>query len=475
MRDKTLILLDKITKTFNLIIDFLMSKSIIIGKKVFWEAMLVLPYIGKKIFKAISFIAHKIEKSKDWKFFESNLIRAEKKLLRKIPKPVIEVTAYILDSLIYIIQTLISITVKILRVLIVEAYNQIKKLPHAHKRVLFTIFIVFVVSILVFREQEPKMDAEFEFPCPEEEIVDKKDIPDEIIVEEPIETVEKKQIVISYGDTLVDILQTNSVEYNDIDSVIRAMKKCYNPKKLTPGKKIDIVFKEGIFIGLELNISLEEKCIIAKTDENKFNAEIQTKELTTEIIEKQAVIKSSLFKAGEQQNIPNSILVEFIKMYSWDVDFVRDIRSNDKFSIVYERFTDDEGNFVKNGEIIYANMNLSGANIPIYKYKGDYFKEDGSNIRKALLRTPINGARVSSSFGMRKHPVQGFTKLHGGIDFAAPRGTPIYAAGDGKITRRSYDKYNGNLVKIKHNSTYVTAYAHMNKFASNQKVGSRVN
>jgi murein DD-endopeptidase MepM/ murein hydrolase activator NlpD len=119
-------------------------------------------------------------------------------------------------------------------------------------------------------------------------------------------------------------------------------------------------------------------------------------------------------------------------------------------------------------------MNLSDSNIPLYSFKGDFYKEDGSNIKKALLRTPINGARISSSFGMRRHPILGYSKFHGGVDFAAPKGTPIYAAGDGRITRRSYDRFNGNLIRIKHNSTYATGYAHMSKFAANLRIGSRV-
>ncbi len=170
--------------------------------------------------------------------------------------------------------------------------------------------------------------------------------------------------------------------------------------------------------------------------------------------------------------------MEFARIYGFQIDFQRDIWKNDSFQIVYENFLDEEGKILDTGNIIYANLILQGKEHPLYFFKKgknfDHFDEFGKSIKKSLMKTPINGARLSSSFGMRKHPILGFNKLHKGTDFAAPEGTPIMASGDGKIIRARWCGGGGNCVKIKHNSTYSTIYAHMSKFARGIKEGTRV-
>ncbi len=166
-------------------------------------------------------------------------------------------------------------------------------------------------------------------------------------------------------------------------------------------------------------------------------------------------------------------------MYGFQVDFQRDIWKNDSFQIIYEEFKNEEGKVVEVGEIIYANLNIQNNDLKLYKFeyeknKIDYFDENGKSMRKTLMKTPINGARLSSPFGKRKHPILGFTRLHAGTDFAAPKGTPIMASGDGIVTRAKWCGGGGNCVKIKHNSTYQTVYAHMSKFGRGIKKGVRV-
>ena len=171
-------------------------------------------------------------------------------------------------------------------------------------------------------------------------------------------------------------------------------------------------------------------------------------------------------------------IIEFARIFGFEIDFQRDIRKNDYFKIVYEKYFDENGEFIKSGSILYAHMTVNNREITLYKFGDDksygYFDVNGKSVEKALMKTPINGARLSSPFGMRKHPILGYNKKHLGTDFAAPEGTPIMASGSGTITRAKWCGGGGNCIKIKHNSTYSTVYAHMKNFASFVKVGKRV-
>ena len=177
--------------------------------------------------------------------------------------------------------------------------------------------------------------------------------------------------------------------------------------------------------------------------------------------------------------IKPSVIIEFARLYGFQVDFQRDIWKNDSFQIIYEEFKNINGEVVETGDIIYANLNLQEKDYQLYKFeyeknKIDYFDEEGKSVRKTLMKTPINGARLSSPFGKRKHPILGFNKMHTGTDFAAPTGTPIMASGDGVVTRAQWCGGGGNCVKIKHNSVYQTIYAHMSKFGRGIKKGVKV-
>ena len=212
---------------------------------------------------------------------------------------------------------------------------------------------------------------------------------------------------------------------------------------------------------------------------NKFEASKIKKNFTKKIVYRETIIKDSLYTSAINLGITPNIIIEFARLYGFQVDFQRDIWKNDSFQIIYEEFVNDNNKVVDTGEIIFANLKLRDSDLQLYKYeykknKIDYFDENGKSIKKTLMKTPINGARLSSSFGKRKHPILGYTKMHTGTDFAAPTGTPIMASGDGKITKAGWCGGGGNCVKIKHNNTYQTVYAHMSKFGRGIKKGTKV-
>ena len=286
---------------------------------------------------------------------------------------------------------------------------------------------------------------------------------------------------IKSGETFDKILSEYSIEREEIIAIKESLSKKFNINKLNTNQKIEIILdktnnkiKEFIF-----QISNTEKIYLSKnSDQLKFNEKILTIKLDKKIIYKENIILQSLYKAATDQNIPPNTIIEFARIYGFQVDFQRDIRKGDKFQIMYEVFIDNKDKIIQTGEILFANLKLSGQDNSLYYFdKKDvqgHYNKNGKSVQKALMKTPINGARLSSSFGMRKHPIDGFNKMHRGTDFAAPKGTPIMASGNGIVKKAGWCGGGGNCVKIKHNSTYETVYAHMSKFARGIKKGVRV-
>jgi len=235
----------------------------------------------------------------------------------------------------------------------------------------------------------------------------------------------------------------------------------------------------GRFLGFEINPDFARSVIIERTATPKgFTARAYKKVLTRELAAAAGTIYGSLFADATRAGVPDPVLIEMVRAYSWDVDFQRDIRPGDRFEVLYEHFL--EGSLkVHEGGVVYAQLTLSGKPLQIYRFAGDdghssYFDAAGQNAQKALMRTPINGARLSSGFGRRKHPILGYTKMHRGLDFAAPRGTPIYAAGNGRVEVAGRNGAYGNYVRIRHSGGYSTAYAHLKGFARGLRRGTRV-
>ena len=298
---------------------------------------------------------------------------------------------------------------------------------------------------------------------------------------------ESRFITIDYkvkqGDTYENIINGISITKAEKKLFLKTVTKNNNLKILKLNQNLYFkIDKRNTPRILEFKIEVSKKKEILFTrssDEKIFISKIIEKNLDRIISYKEGKITTSLYNAAINLNIKPGVIVDFARLYGFQVDFQRDIWKNDSFQIIYEEFKNVEGKVIETGDIIYANLNLQDNDIQLYKFeyeknKIDYFDENGKSMRKTLMKTPINGARLSSSYGKRKHPILGFTKMHTGTDFAASTGTPIMASGDGLIVRAKWCGGGGNCVKIKHNSVYQTVYAHMSKFGRGIKKGVRV-
>ena len=291
----------------------------------------------------------------------------------------------------------------------------------------------------------------------------------------------KIQHKIKSGETFDKILESYLIEKKEINKIKNSLKKKINLNKLNTKQiikfsldKTNNKIKEFTF-----QISNTQKIfLIRNIEEDNFKEEILSIKLDKIIVYKENIILQSLYKAATDQDIPVNTIIEFARIYGFQVDFQRDIRKQDKFQIMYEIFLNEKKEIIETGEILFANLKLSGQDNSLYYFDNQgsegHYDRNGKSVKKALMKTPINGARLSSPFGMRKHPIDGYNKMHRGTDFAAPMGTPIMASGDGVVKKAGWCGGGGNCVKIKHNSTYQTVYAHMSKFARGIKSGVRV-
>ena len=289
---------------------------------------------------------------------------------------------------------------------------------------------------------------------------------------------------IKKGDSIGKILKKYNVENAQIQEVIKQYKIYGKANQLLVGNTIDLTIEKNIISGgnsiIKFFIPITKSTSI-EIKKNEFG-KLQSEKIITKLYKKtvvaENVITNSLYKSAINSKVNPDTIIEFARIFGFEIDFQRDIRKNDYFKIVYDKYFDENGEMVKTGSILFAHMSVNGREITLYKFGSDksygYFDVNGKSVEKALMKTPINGARLSSSYGMRKHPILGFNKMHMGTDFAAPMGTPIMASGSGTITRAKWCGGGGNCIKIKHNSTYETIYAHMKSFAQGMKVGKKV-
>ena len=286
---------------------------------------------------------------------------------------------------------------------------------------------------------------------------------------------------IAEGETFDQILKNYSIDNEEINEIKKNLLKKINLNKLNTNQKIQFTIDQSnnSIKNFIFKVSNTEKIYLAKNvKDDEFEQKILLTKLKKRIIYSENIIHQSLYKSATDQKVPTGIIIEFARIYGFQVDFQRDIRKKDSFQIMYEVFKDENGRVIENGSILFANLKLSGKNNRLYYFdkKGSegHYDKNGKSVQKALMKTPINGARLSSPFGMRKHPIDGFNKMHRGTDFAAPLGTPIMASGNGVVKKAGWCGGGGNCVVIKHNSTYQTVYAHMSRFAKGIRSGVRV-
>ena len=289
----------------------------------------------------------------------------------------------------------------------------------------------------------------------------------------------KNEIIVLKGDTFLSILKKYNLPEKKIFEIINSIEKYYNLKKLRVNDSINIYQNKNNEVEkIEMYSEIDRLLIIKIKDDIKIK--IKKLDKNTYESSEEFYIYESLYADGLKKGLPQDILINLIKLFSFDIDFQRDIKKNTKVSISYEFDLISENNRIQYKDINYALISIDNKPIEYFRFLTDdgfvdYFNREGKNVKKSILKTPLDGARLSSSFGMRKHPISGFNKMHKGVDFAAPKGTPIYAGGNGVIEYIGRNGGYGNYIRIRHNNNYKTAYAHLSNFKKGISKGTRVN
>jgi len=283
----------------------------------------------------------------------------------------------------------------------------------------------------------------------------------------------KKKYEMQEGETFSQILRKTELNDNEIQEIIKLSKEKVDLNKLNIGTKIETLssMENGeLFIQNIIIYPNKESEIFLFRNNDRFQIKSNQLKLYPELVYQEVEIQDSIFKSLTNVDTPENTIMEFVQLFSFDIDFQREIRQGNKIKIFYEKFNDEKQNFVKTGSIYFAEIQLHNHSYELYRYKNEklvgYFDSKGKSATKALMKTPINGARLSSGYGMRKHPILGYNRKHQGVDFAAPEGTPIMAAGTGHIEFVGNNGGAGKYIRIKHMNGYKTAYAHLSKYAS---------
>ena len=290
-------------------------------------------------------------------------------------------------------------------------------------------------------------------------------------------------VVAAKGDTLSDILSRYEIAPAEAKALIEALSKVYKPSELRPGQEIVLTLREasdGAMLPLALSLTVEGRDIaVTREGEARYAAEGAPLPATgPEHHRAMAAIEGSLYGTARGQKVPDSIIVRMMRTHSYDVDFQREIKKGDVFEMLYAAKGSDSGRTAP-GTLLYSSLSTKGKTRSYYRYttadgETDYYDENGVSSKKPLMKTPINGARISSRFGMRRHPISGYNRMHAGVDFAAPTGTPVLAAGDGVVEFSGRHGGYGKYIRLKHRDGVKTAYAHLSRYAKGIKPGKKV-
>jgi murein DD-endopeptidase MepM/ murein hydrolase activator NlpD len=299
------------------------------------------------------------------------------------------------------------------------------------------------------------------------------------------EALQTKTVRAARGDTLIRILHRAGIDYEEAYAVIEALKPHFDPASLRQGHELclDFITCEGyspVFQRLRLKLDAKREVQLIRGVSSGFSVRRVTRELKAHPARSSATIHSSLYQAARKAKIPMEILMQVLRAYSYDVDFQRDIQPGDRIEVLYEKMVDADGEYVRPGTVLYSALLTRGRTLRLYRHRTSddsisrLFDAQGNSIQKALMVTPVDGARLSSGYGMRRHPILGYNKMHRGLDFAAPTGTPIMAAGDGIVEYAGPRGNYGNYIRIRHPNLYQTVYGHLSGYAKGIKSGVRV-
>lgn len=286
---------------------------------------------------------------------------------------------------------------------------------------------------------------------------------------------------INPGNTLISLLADEGVDLNEAQKAIQAFTQVYDPRRLKPGNELTLTFEDKDSLSLSeltLRVSIDKEITVTRK-EDSYKAQTVKRRVHAIPRFQEGIIETTLYNAAVDADIPINILFDMIKLFSFDVDFQGDITNGNTFTVMYEDLLNEEGEKVREGDILYAVLRLRNREYRAYRFmtsdgKQDYYNTRGESVRKTLFRTPINGAHITSGYGMRKSPILGYSRFHPGIDFAAPEGTPIMASGDGIITFIGFNDVYGTYLKIRHANEYGTLYAHLSSYARGIARGGEV-
>jgi len=306
-----------------------------------------------------------------------------------------------------------------------------------------------------------------------------------MLQELPSDTTVAQTVEVRRGDTLLSILLSAGVGTAEAHEAISTLRDVYDPRRLRPGQYLTLELErtrrgDGALrlAALSFAVDPRRELALSRADDGGFVARTVERELSAMPRIAAGTIEDSLYAAALRQEVPQATLAEAIRLLSWDVDFQRDIQPGDRFELLYEELVTEDGEAALEGDLRYVALELQGRLVEAFRFEEDgqvtWYDREGRSLRKSLLKTPIDGARLSSRFGKRRHPILGYTRMHKGVDFAAPTGTPIYAAGDGVVVMAGRNGSYGNYVRIRHNREYQTAYAHMSRIAKGIREGVRV-
>ncbi len=291
--------------------------------------------------------------------------------------------------------------------------------------------------------------------------------------------------VLEAGDTLAELLASFGVSRREVHAAVHAMADIFSPRRIRAGQEISLLLEpeednseRKRLLGLRMRPNVEQDLEVRR-DGDRYVAQAIRRQLFPSLNAVEGEIRRSLFADASEHDIPPTTLASMIRAFSFDVDFQRELQPGDRFELLFETLHELDGRLAKPGDLLYAQLVLSGKRHGIYRFTPksgitDYFTADGHSVRRSLLRTPIDGARISSGYGMRRHPILGYSKMHKGVDFAAPKGTPVFAAGDGIVETAGRNGGYGKYVRIRHSGSYKTAYAHLSRYGRGIKAGTRV-